>query len=97
EDEASGAQRTRLGMYGLLYDDLERIQDSFPAVRRTVPVKLLRREARLGGRTMELRIVGTTWEWFELVQRPLIAGRVLMPRDDASRGNAVVLTEYGAR
>jgi putative ABC transport system permease protein len=97
EDAASGAQSTRLGIYGLKYDDRQRIEESFPAVQRTVPVKVVRKEGRLGQRTMELRVVGTTPEWFELVQRPLIAGRVLVPRDQTNRASAVVLTEYGAR
>ena len=97
EDEASGTVRTRMNVYGLLYDDELRVQESFDAVERTVPVKLVRRDGRLGERALELRIVGTMPEWFELVQRPLIAGRVLLRRDVDEHANAVVLTEYGAR
>ena len=41
--------------------------------------------------------MGTTPDWFDLVQRPLIAGRRLIPRDLKARANSVVLTEYGAR
>ncbi len=97
EDEASGTVRTRMSVYGLLYDDELRVQESFDVVEHTVPVKLVRRDGRLGERVLELRIVGTMPEWFELVQRPLIAGRVLLRRDVAEHANAVVLTEYGAR
>jgi len=97
EDEASGTVRTRMSVYGLLYDDELRVQESFDAVERTVPVKLVRRDGRLGEQVLELRIVGTMPEWFELVQRPLIAGRVLLRRDVDEHANAVVLTEYGAR
>lgn len=97
EETTSGAQSSRLSLYGLKYEDQQRIEESFPAVRRTVPVKLVRKEGRLGGRTLELRIVGTTHEWFDLVQRRVVAGRVLTARDSEVRGNAVVLTEFGAR
>jgi putative ABC transport system permease protein len=62
-----------------------------------IPAKIVQRDGRLRSRQLELRVVGTTWEWFEVVQRPLIAGRPLLPRDQQSHGNAVVLTEGGAR
>jgi len=89
--------RVRMSIYGLLYEDQPRIAQSFPAVRRTVPVKVVRKEGRLGTRALELRVVGTTPAWFELVRRPVIAGRVLTARDEEERANAVVLTEHGAR
>ena len=97
EDEGAGTVRTRMNVYGLLYDDEARIRESFDAVQYTVPVKLVRQEGRLGERSLELRIVGTTPTWFELIQRPTIAGRMLLPRDILKHSNAVVLTEYGAR
>ena len=62
-----------------------------------MPGKVIREEGRLGQRTLDLRIVGTTPKWFDLVQRPMIAGRKLTPRDAEERAGVVVLTEYGAR
>ena len=97
EDEISQNVRVRMSIYGLRYDDVRRIAESFPTVRRTVPVKVVRKEGRLGTRSLELRVVGTTPAWFELVRRPIIAGRVLSQRDLEKRGNVVVLTEHGAR
>ena len=46
---------------------------------------------------MELRIVGTTPKWFDLVQRPIIAGRVLNEDDNQEQSPVAVLTEFGAR
>jgi putative ABC transport system permease protein len=46
---------------------------------------------------MELRVVGTTPEWFELVPRDIIAGRVLLPTDEEKQAPVAVLTEFGAR
>ena len=54
------AQRVHMSIYGLLYEDEARIGETMPAVRRTVPVKLIRKDGRLGERSLELRIVGTT-------------------------------------
>jgi putative ABC transport system permease protein len=60
-------------------------------------VKLLRKDAFLGGRSLEMRIVGTTPDWFDLVKRQIIAGRVLSWEDLNKYARVCVLTEYGAR
>lgn len=97
EDEEQTTQHSHMSIYGLFYDDADRIRKTFKAVTQTVPVKVARKEGRLGTRAMELRIVGTTPEWFKLVKRPMIAGRPLLTRDLEGNANAVVLTEFGAR
>jgi len=97
EQSASGAMQVRMNIYGLLYADVDRINQSFDTVVRSVPAKLIRGEGRIGTRTLELRLVGTTPEWFELVSRSLIDGRVITDRDMAQNANIVVLTEHGAR
>jgi putative ABC transport system permease protein len=97
EDEASGNVQSHMSIYGLLYDDEERIIESFPAVQRVAPVKEVRKEGRLYERALELRVVGTTPTWFELVRRPFIAGRGIVDRDMDFHAHVVVLTEYGAR
>jgi len=97
EDVAATNSRSRRMDYGLLYDDQLRLE-SLPSVLKTVPAKNVRKEGRLGERKMELRIVGTTPDWFEVVGREMIGnGRVLNWRDEDSRSNACVLTEFGAR
>ena len=83
--------------FGLLYDDELRIGETLPAVKRTVPVKLIRKKAMLGEQVMDLRVVGTSEGWFDLVKRNVLAGRVLTLRDMDQFANACVLTEYGAR
>jgi putative ABC transport system permease protein len=97
EDEQAATKRSFMSIYGLLYDDEQRIRQTMPAVRRTVPVKSVRKEGRLGERAMELRIMGVTPDWFELLQRQVIAGRVLSWRDVEARSSVCVLTELGAR
>lgn len=97
EDEVAAVRRSHMSIYGLEYDDELRIKETMPAVERTVPVKLIRKEGRLGERSLELRLVGTTPAWFELVNRDVIVGRVLSQRDFDRHGSVCVLTEYGAR
>lgn len=97
EEETSSTTRVRMSMYGLTYKDHERISDTFQTINQTVPVKLIREEGRLGERSLDLRVVGTTPAWFRLVKRPLIAGRVLFPSDMEGDSAVAVLTEFGAR
>ncbi len=97
---ADDQQRTTtsfMSVYGLTYEDHRRIAESFGNIKQVAPVKLTRKETRLRERSMELRIVGTTPEWFDLVPREVLAGRVLLPPDQARRAPVVVLTEFGAR
>ncbi len=89
--------RIRMRIYGLRYIDRQRIVDAFPEVRRVVPAKILRKEAMLGPRSLELRVVGTTSDWFDVVRRDMVAGRHLAPFDEQQRNNVAVLTEHGAR
>jgi putative ABC transport system permease protein len=95
--EENREMRVRMSIYGLLYEDLDRISESFSAVKKIVPVKLVRKEGRLGTRILELRVVGTTPEWFDLVRRTVLAGRVISPHQNRERKGVVVLTEHGAR
>ena len=97
EDEQANTTRTFMSMYGLLYDDEARISETLPSVVRTVPVKYVRKDGYLGDRQFSLRVLGTTPAWFDLVNRPVVAGRVLTQRDFDEKANVCVLTEYGAR
>jgi len=77
--------------------DAVRISEGFNDIRRSVPVKVMRKDARLGERSLELRVVGTTAAWFEVVPRAVIAGRVLLPGDLRKQSPVAILTEFGAR
>ena len=97
EEEATSTTHSHLGIYGLVYEDHTRIAESFRNIKQTAPVKLMRKDSRLGDKTIELRVVGTTPEWFELVPREVIAGRVLLSSNQDRQGPVAVLTEFGAR
>ncbi len=97
EDEQSSTVRTHMSIYGLTYADLDRIASSFASIDQVAPVKLTRKEVRLHDRAMELRLVGTTPDWFDLVPREVLAGRVILPSDQHRQAPVAVLTEFGAR
>ncbi|MAE65261.1 MAG: macrolide export ATP-binding/permease MacB [Phycisphaeraceae bacterium] len=94
---AAATHRSFTSVYGLLYDDEERIRQGCRAVVHTVGAKIMTHPMRLGDRAEDVRVVGTTPRWFELIERPLLAGRVLT-RDDLDQAAAVcVLAEQPAR
>jgi putative ABC transport system permease protein len=99
EDETTSANRSLINMsvYGLTYEDHLRIAEGIEHVERTAPAKTLRQQGRLGERSLEVRVVGTTPEWFDLVNRQILAGRVLLFVNEENPTPAVVLTEFGAR
>ncbi len=97
EEEATSTQHSHMSIYGLTYEDHHRVAESFKDIKRTAPVKLMRKDSRLGERAMELRVVGTTPEWFELVPREILAGRVLQGSGQDDDAPVAVLTEFGAR
>jgi putative ABC transport system permease protein len=97
EEEQASTQHSHMSIYGLTYNDHRRVAESFSHIRQTAPVKLMRKEARLRERAMELRVVGTSPDWFELVPRAILAGRVILPADQDKRAPVAVLTEFGAR
>ena len=97
EEESTSTQRSHMSMYGLTYLDYQRITESFPDVQQVAPAKLIRKDSRVGSNTLELRIVGTTQQWFDLVPRQILAGRVFEKKDVDEFSAVAVLTEYGAR
>ncbi|MHC4462180.1 MAG: ABC transporter permease [Planctomycetota bacterium] len=97
EEEALSTTHSHMSIYGLLYEDHRRIAESFSHVKQTAPAKIMRKDSRLGEKEIELRVVGTTPQWFELVPREVVAGRVLLPLDVAEKTPVAVLTVYGAR
>lgn len=97
DGKGTGSSSARLNLYGLLWDDLLRIRESIPGVNLLVPARMTRREARLRESSCQIRVVETTPDWFVVVPRELVAGRLLNRRDLDKSSSACVLTENGAR
>jgi putative ABC transport system permease protein len=98
EEQSTGMARpSMMSIYGLTYEDHLRMVESLEHVERVAPAKLLYQQGRLGERTLEVRVVGTSPEWFQLVSREILAGRVLSPVNQGRPAPTAVLTEFGAR
>jgi len=99
EDGSASSTGSYVLNYGLKYDDEIRIRKTMPAVKRTVPVKIIRKKAAYGqmSEQTEMRIVGVSADWFDLVKREKLAGRTLLKHDIDERTDVCVLTEHGAR
>lgn len=95
--EEGRQERSHITIFGLTYDDADRLRTCFPSIRQTVPVKQLQRDGRYRNRSLPLRIVGTTPDWFTLVKRDMIAGRPFTQTDLDRKANVAVITEFVAR
>ncbi len=79
---------SRIRTYGLLRADYRRIVENIPSIRRTVPMREVRFELRLGNRTADAVLVGCVEDYLELNRLEISRGRWLTPRD---RGKKVVV------
>lgn len=97
EENAKQNNNIRLSVYGLLYNDFYAISETIPTVSCVVPVKAMEKVARYEDSSSNLRIVGTTKDWFKLVDREKLIGRVLTENDVVESRSVAVLTESGVR
>ena len=84
-------------VYGLLYEDADRLATTIPSIDAVVPYKSVDKPGRYRDRQEDMRVVCTTEKWFDLVQRDLLAGRALVASDVRESQSVAVLTEWGAR
>lgn len=82
-----------LSIYGITYLDVVRLRDTIPDVELLVPVKIRREQVFNQAQAVAVRLVGTTSYWFELVQRPLLVGRLLTALDVQHKQAVAVITE----
>lgn len=90
EDQVSN-QDTRVIQYGITYNDLERIRDTYPWTNHVVPVRQLQQEVRYEGRSTSPRILATIPEYFEATGREIAGGRFISPEDQRLVRNVCVL------
>lgn len=93
---ASDAGR-QIQSYGIRYEDAERVKDTIPHVSRIVPIRAISETMSARGQRIDVDVVGTKPELFELIHREVIAGRVLTAEDDLLLRPVIVLTEQVAR
>jgi putative ABC transport system permease protein len=93
EDFATGQQTTRVISYGLTEQDLARVEQTFPAVSRVVPVREIYEEVRKGERAMNPRVMATLPIYRDVTGRALAEGRFLADEDVARVANVCVLSD----
>jgi len=97
EQTATSQAGNRVLSYGIKYVDELRILETIPHVARTVPIRRIPKLAQLEDRRIKIDLVGVTPNWFGLIRRDVIAGRVLTETDELNTAPVIVLTEQLAR
>ena len=97
DEPSSGRETTRVLSYGLTQADLERVRDTFPGVRRAVPVRQLQQEVRLGARALNPRVLATLPEYQIVTKRAVVEGRFFTEQDNLAIANVCVLGYEVAR
>jgi putative ABC transport system permease protein len=97
DEPSSGRETTRVSAYGLTDADFARASETFPAVRRAVPVRQLQQEVRIGDRALNPRVLATLPEYREVTGRPILEGRFFTELEDRSQANVCVLGYEVAR
>ena len=97
EDENLGNQTTRVVIYGLTQEDLERISDTFPGVARVVPVRDIPEEVRYLDRLTTPRVRATLPVYIDVTGRLIHDGRFITPQDERLTANVCVLGTEVAR
>ena len=83
--------------YGITFEDRRRILQTLPGVERAVPVRRLPKEIQVADGKLAIDLIATTADWFDLIDRAVLAGRTLHPLDQTRRIPVIVLTENLAR
>lgn len=89
------SEADRVKTYGLLRADYRRILSNVPSIKRAVPIRELKREFMVDGRTVDVKLVGSTTEYLNLNRLGIARGRWINQRDD--RENVIVLADQTAR
>ena len=89
--------RKRMKIFGLTYKDAKAMEKTCENVSHIIPVKTATKELRISNRTEDSRLVGTTPQWFQLIDRELISGRKLVQFDVINESNVCVISETLAR
>jgi putative ABC transport system permease protein len=97
DDRNAGNQQSRVLTYGITDADLERIEQTFPAVKRVVPMREIQHDVRVDARVMTPRILATRPLYIDVTGRLMWEGRFLTSEDERTLKNVCVLGTEVAR
>jgi hypothetical protein len=82
--------------YGLTRKDFEAIVVAVPTLKKVIPVRKVRRQARFSDRALEVRLTGTTSDYARLHELSVERGRFLFNDDLSKLSNVAVISEHVA-
>ncbi len=85
----------RVKTYGIKRADYERILSNIPSITRAVPIRELKREFLVNGRTADVKLVGCTIDYMDLNRLEIARGRWITEQDN--RENVIVLADQTAK
>ncbi len=91
------SSQARVVVYGIKNMDMARIEESFPAVKRVVPIRKLYKEVRFRGRSQPAEIKATRALFQEVTGRVVWEGRFITSEDERVLNNVCVLGTEVAR
>ena len=95
EPQSADSASERVKTYGLLRKDFQRILTNVPSISSAVPMRELKREFLVDGRTADVNLVGCTKEYLDLNHLKIARGRWMTPQDD--RVNVIILADQTAK
>ena len=85
------AGRRGIFPYGITRDDLARLKETLPTIKRAIPIREVRREFRHEDRLVDGRMVGCTPDYAEVTRLEVDRGRFLEESDGVQQQNVCVL------
>ncbi len=83
--------------YGITRDDVAIIEATIPHVDHVVPLKTVAYKARHGAQQSSINVVGTTPDFFDVVNVKVARGRPITSQDMSERTNVCVIGEHVRR
>jgi len=77
--------------YGITHNDLAVITETIPHVAHVVPVRTVGYRVRHGDRQATIDVIGTTADFFDVVNIDVGRGRTLAPEDNETKANVCVI------
>src|SRR4051794_4959731 len=97
EAQATGGRPARILNYGLKYDDYDRIMATVPTIRKSLPIREIRKQIRRLQYFLDGRVVGTTNDYAEFNLLEIDRGRFLSAADNDKYQNYAVLASETAK
>jgi putative ABC transport system permease protein len=95
EPQSTQTGDDRVKTYGLLRADYRRMLSNIPSITRAVPIRELKREFMVDGRTVDVNMVGCTEDHLELNRLEIARGRWMNARD--GKKNVIILADQTAQ